>query len=128
MQHTQIAVAFARWNFFIVFSSKTIKNPAGKCDGYTRVLQDLTNNYAPKLTCIPDFQLKVHTHKRNVLGFLCVKLSRDISLNNLTDPCTKARLMRKPSFEAIYMVSGNAKIQIQIYLIDNLFTGNQNLI
>ena len=39
MQHLRIAVAFVRWNFFIVFRLKTMKNSSGKIrDCYTRML------------------------------------------------------------------------------------------
>ena len=34
LQHTRIAVAFARWNFFIIFRRKNNL----KCDSYTRIL------------------------------------------------------------------------------------------
>ena len=39
LQHTRIAVAFARWSFLLFIGIKTIKIPAGKCDSYTRMLQ-----------------------------------------------------------------------------------------
>ena len=39
LQHTCIAVAFARWNFLLVLGLKTTtKIPPGKCDSYTRML------------------------------------------------------------------------------------------
>ena len=40
LQHTLIAVAFARWNFLLFLSLKTIKkNSSKKCYSYTRMLQ-----------------------------------------------------------------------------------------
>ena len=35
LQHTRLAVAFARWNFFIIFRRKNNL----KCDSYTRILE-----------------------------------------------------------------------------------------
>ena len=40
LQHTRIAVAFAHWNFLLLFRLKNnLKNPADKCESYTRMLQ-----------------------------------------------------------------------------------------
>ena len=40
MQHSRIAVAFVRWNFFIVFRLKTMKNSSGKIqDCYALMLR-----------------------------------------------------------------------------------------
>ena len=39
LQHTRVAVAFARWSFLLFLGILTIKIPAGKCDSYTRMLQ-----------------------------------------------------------------------------------------
>ena len=40
LQHTRIAVAFAHWSFFLLFLGfEGVKNSAGKCDSYTRMLQ-----------------------------------------------------------------------------------------
>ena len=39
LQHTRKAVAFAHRSFLLFLGFEVIKNSAGKCDSYTRMLQ-----------------------------------------------------------------------------------------